>query len=477
MAMSSQKSNPVPLILFIVLFVASTVALVLVGMEMAERGRIIYAGVDPASPAAREYARPNEEGLIAQIQDRENRVRQLIEDQNRLLRTVGKIQVEDVERRLAALEQEMLEGVSAVDLTTEQRRELLREARGVIEEELSIEKFRRNLSDLVNNEILVAQKAEGSVTLMGLITRLEIENQNLRDHHNRQLSRKERQVAELEAEKNSLEERIAQLQQQVRDKDGEIENARRQFAEQLETKEQEVERVVSEIRQEREEFRTELLETEERHQAVVEENRRLDDQIEILRQELAARRPTVTRMPDDAEVDDTDEPTTVDVTAHEEPAGTVILVDEVAGIMVDIGHREGVRRNLKFDIFRQRADGSREKRGTLVIKSVFEQISRGVLEEGINPVGVVTTDDIIINPAFDAARKRVFVADTTFTEPERETLRELLAEYGSVLEDEVTPQTDYLIVGRRRGGKVEEAEMWNVPLIRQEDLRRFLERG
>ena len=476
MAMSPQKSNPVPLILFIVLFVASTVALVLVSMEAADRGRIIYAGVDPASPAAREYARPNEEGLIAQMQERENRIRQLISDQNRLLRTVGKIRIDDVERRLAALEQEMLEGVSAVDLTTEQRRELLREARGVIEEEVSIDRFRRNLSDLVNNEILVAQKAEGSVTLMGLITRLEIENQNLRDRHNRELSRKERQVAELDAEKNSLDQRIAQLQQQVRDKDSEIENVRSQSAQQLREKDAEVERVVSEIRRERESFRNDLEEAQERRQAAEQENRRLREQIRIFQEELAARRPTVTRAPTD-EPEDTDQPAAVDVATHEEPAGTVILVDEVAGIMVDIGHREGVRRNLKFDIFRQRPDGTREKRGTLIIKSVFEQISRGVLEEGINPVGVVATDDIIINPAFDPGRKRVFVADTTFTDPERETLRELLAEYGSVLEDEVTPQTDYLIVGRRRGGKVEEAEMWNIPLIRQEDLRRFLERG
>jgi len=160
-----------------------------------------------------------------------------------------------------------------------------------------------------------------------------------------------------------------------------------------------------------------------------------------------------------------------------EPAdGKVILVDKDAGVIIDIGRKMGVRRGLGFDVYLEKSDGTRLKRGKIEIKTVFPEISRGILVGGGDPAQVIYKNDIIVNPAFHPGRAKVFVADTGFDAARKQALRDALAEYGSVLENDLTVRTDYLIIGAQKGKLIEQAQKWGIVLIREDELNAFLGR-
>lgn len=160
-----------------------------------------------------------------------------------------------------------------------------------------------------------------------------------------------------------------------------------------------------------------------------------------------------------------------------EPAdGKVILVDKDAGVIIDIGRKKGVRRGLGFDVYLEKSDGTRVKRGKIEIKTVFPEISRGILVGDGDPVQTIYKNDIIVNPAFDPGRARVFVADTGFDAARKQAFRDALAEYGSVLENDLTVRTDYLIVGTQQGDLIKQAQKWGIVLIREDELNAFLGR-
>jgi len=159
------------------------------------------------------------------------------------------------------------------------------------------------------------------------------------------------------------------------------------------------------------------------------------------------------------------------------PDGKVILVDREAGIVLDIGQKKGVRAGLRFQVYNEKADGTRINVGEIEVKTVYPEISRAILlGEQDDPVQVVHKGDVLINPAFHPGRAKVFVADTPFDAAKKQAFRDALAEYGSVLEDDVSGRTDYLIIGTQPGKLMERAQQFGVVMIREEDLNRFLGR-
>jgi NAD-dependent DNA ligase len=163
--------------------------------------------------------------------------------------------------------------------------------------------------------------------------------------------------------------------------------------------------------------------------------------------------------------------------ADESPDGEVILVDRNAGVIINIGRKKGVRRGLRFHVYALKADGTRVKRGEVEVKTVYPEISRCKLLGDVgDPTEVIHQKDVVVNVAFDPGRARVFVADTVFDATKKQGLREALARHGSVLEEDVTVRTNYLIVGSTPGKHYPVAEKLGVPLIRENDLNEFLGR-
>ena len=417
MAPMTTKGNPVPLIIFIVLFVFSTVGFVLVTVELVGARKQMDEGFNRNTPNAR-----------------------VIDEKLGLKRALQKAEQEVVERQTIVGQYKDFTGLNEVEKLDANMKEL-----------------RRRIADVLH------AKARASVapatTLVGLLAILEKEklllDERLRDMKLAHVQETKRLGTRLKGEEAAVTEK----QTAIDERDAQIETLKNQLSKDRMDAKQEataLRTALEKTRARMDDVRTELMERLRIAEALIVT---LQTQILEIRREKGVLRGK-----------------TIDFTAgSEKPDGKVILVDSEAGIIVDIGRKKGVRRGLRFDVYLEKGDGSRTKRGEIEIKTVFPEISRANLVGGGNPTQIVFKNDIIINPAFDPGRAKVFVADTTFDAAKKQAFRGALAEYGSILEDDLTLRTDYLIVGTRKGGKlVEKAKKLSIVIIREDELNAFL---
>lgn len=410
------KSSPVPLIIFIVLFVFSTVGLVLVAMELAAARHQMNEGFDPsAHGAARFDTMPG------------------------LKRELVKLTADKTELGI--------------------RIEKYKKVIGSGEE---IDKLEGELRDRLRAD--VEQIAEGKgPPLLTYIVNLKSEYAKFQAQHQRSMAENATRIKNLQAEIEKAQTQVREKQALVDERDRTIENLNLK-------KDQEVKA----LRDEAEALRAQLTKIGEELNNVKSDRdegfRRRDLIIAKQNEELREiRREKVTGT--------TGGQGTPYDPDREAPDGKVILVDRNTGIIVDIGRKAGVRPGLRFQLYGVQADGSRIKRGDIEIRAVQPEISRAVLLGGGNPIDVVQNGDILVNPAFHPGRVKIFVADDGFTEVQLQNFRDLLANYGSVLEKEVSVRTDYVIIKPGQQGRVsEKARDWGIPMIPADDLTAMLGR-
>jgi NAD-dependent DNA ligase len=410
MAATPQRSSPVALIIFIVLFVFATMGLVFVSIELDKARTQLNQGWQAKQNLPGASAIDTKPGL-----------------------------------KLALYEAEQ-------ELTEEQLK--LKEFADVVGKPTA-EALREEL-DALKPEIREIQKGQ-SVTLIGYITILQSRLQEAKQ-------RFEAQLRAAEEQRKEVEKRLEAAEATVSEKDKALEKLRQDFKE-IETRYAgNLSKARDEASKLRDQLRKERAQFEARQSANEEQIARLDRFINDLQRRL---KETGTLKFEGKGWDPDDET----------PDGRVLLVDRNAGVMINIGRKKGVRRGLRFHVYDVKADGTRVKRGKLEVKTVYPEISRcKLLDSGADPTTVLHKDDIIINAAFDPGRARVFVADTVFDEAAKQGFREALARHGSVLEDDVTVRTNYLIVGATPGKHYQVAEKLGVPLIRESDLNEFLGR-
>jgi NAD-dependent DNA ligase len=296
-------------------------------------------------------------------------------------------------------------------------------------------------------------------TLLQTIQTIEAERMKLEDQLRQEREQAARRVQELKAAKQAEETKVKEKQTAIDQRDEQIAKLQLQMKQMSERLEKRADDLAAQLEAER-----------KKAQAKIDEQGNKIIDLENLIRDL---RDIIARLSAQATL----ETTATEFKPETDPAdGEVILVDEDTGIVVDIGRKDGVRRGLRFAIYTPKADGTRVKQGELEIKTVFPEISRGILVGGENPVGIVHKNDIIVNPAFHPGRAQTFVADTVFDDAKKEVFREALKEYGSRLEEEVTPRTNYLIIGAQPGDLREAAKRFGVPMIREQDLNAFLGR-
>jgi len=415
------------LIIFVVLFVFAAVGFVLVAIELTEARRQINAGFLPTGRDAsvvKEIDGVNGKGLMRALQDEKQRVR---EKEDLLLAFVDRT------------------GVSHTsDIPASKLDDTMAALRTRVKETLD-----------GKGEVTVA-----SATLVDLLALVEKEKLSLEDKVRDAVAEREKRETELQMRVDGLEKDLAQQEEIVKDRAGEITKLNDTLAEDRALHRQEVAAFKRTI--------AEQQKTAEDNEAV-----RLE-RIRILEAEVADLRARLARYQQErggtAAARETFDP------ANEPADGKVILVTRDSGIMINIGTKEGVRRGLRFDVYLPKGDGTRLKRGEIEIKTVRDDISRGILVGGGDPTEVVYVNDIITNVAFDPGRAKVFVADDVFDDAKKQAFREALAEHGSVLEDEVTVRTDYLIVGAQEGNFVKRARELKVVEIPEGELNRFLDR-
>ena len=375
MAVAPAKGSPAPLIIFIVLFVFSAVALVIVGMEL--------------SKASTECDRLN-----SKLQNEKNNWLALQEAFDKYHKRVGVIEYKELGAQMRGWAQKLGEVEEGKEVSLLALMQLQEEQKQKLERELEREKDARQQET-------------------------------------------EKRRADREKADELLKQKDAAITEHVQKIDGlrtQLESAREKMTSQSQKDKDEIQRLMR--------------------------------QLDILRRELIAARAQTTRGGEGSMYK-----------AEAEPAdGQVILVDRHTGVVLDIGKKEVVRSGLRFRVFRQHPDGTREECGEIEVKTVQDTISRAVLVGGADPVGTVKKGDIVVNPAFHPGRASIFVADDSFDEAKKQAFRELLGRYGSVLEDKITIRTDYLIVGGQRTKAWDQAERYNIPMIRAGDLSAYLGR-
>jgi len=416
--MANGKSNPVPLIIFIVLFVFSTTGLVLVAIELSKARKQMDEGFNRTARGAQKIDETM--GLKRKYQESQLRIHDLEETLDVYRKVTGVANRDDLKQELKNITDRVLK---------------VRDGRG--EATAAPAKNLVSLVLLLEQEKIRLQKEIDDLAAAAKRTETTLRNR---------LTAEETAVAEKQAAIVERDDQIEKL------KDAAAEErmiATRVKAEQTAALER--------TRQKLDEQRADLMEKVRILEAQVQD---LLAQLDRLRREKGV----LAGKPKDFE------PTV-------EPAdGKVILVDREAGVILDVGRKKGIRRGLRFDVYLQKADGTRVKRGEIEVKTVFPEISRAVLVKGGYPTEFIYKNDIIVNPAFDPGRAKVFVADTTFDAAKKQSFRDALSEYGSVLEDDLSVLTDYLIVGTQKGNLVEQAQKLGVIIIRENDLNAFLGR-
>ncbi len=412
------KTN-VALIVFIVLFVLSATGLGIVSTHLVSALDQMNLGLTPSTPGAAKYAEAK--GLKMKLLERDRNIDELGAEIERFKKVVG------------------VESVTKLEETFKNRLQAIKEGVGE------------------------PGPAEAQ-TVMAFVHVLEKEKVLLTERIREQLRAHETERAKLAARIAEEEIKTQEKQKAVEERDAQIEKLNASITEEHTASQQEIGTLRAEVDKARDETKNLTKDKNQQIDLLDKEIVRLKEQLKTLRKERTFE----------------GKPTEYD-SERETADGRIILVDRDAGIIVDIGMKKGVRRGLRFEVYTSKPDGTRVRRGDIEIKTVHPEISRANFIGTGDPLELFHAGDIIVNLAFDPGRARLFVADSVFDDAKKQAFREALAEYGSVLEDELTIRTDYLIVGAQSsatgaGGLVSRAEKLGITIIREEDLNRLLGR-
>lgn len=422
MALGPQRSNPVPLIIFIVLFVFSTAAAVLLFIDLSKVREEMDKGF-------RQSDQNIVNRLVAEYTD-----------------NVGGLKV-------------ALQNASRKDHALEEGIQKYKRILGGDTQELQQEMER------VNARMRAVLDGDGtpgpsdSTTLVGLIHVLEREKLSLQDQIDGLKRASESDRARLLGELKQVQENVKETRLLVDQRDAEIDR----LTGELRDAQASAKTTSDSLRQN---FDKRVLEMEaqirERDQTIL----RQADEVNQLRERI--RIFTAAKSATGEEAEYKPETDTAD--------GKVILIDRETGVIVNIGRKHGVQRGLKFYVYSEKGDGTRINRGEISVTTVYPEISRAILLGDEDPLEVLHVDDIVVNVAFDPNKPKVFVADTTFDAAQKQAFREVLEEHGGILEDEPSARTDFLIVGSREGKYLKQAIELGAVIIRESALNELLGR-
>lgn len=118
-------------------------------------------------------------------------------------------------------------------------------------------------------------------------------------------------------------------------------------------------------------------------------------------------------------------------------------------VFVDIGSQDLLRAGVKFDVFRFGKGGDMIKKGSIEIRETFKDYSRaGILSE-TNHLDPISEGDVVANPHFSRNHTRVFALLGNFPAYGREFLAQRLRDLGCEVQDAVTSNTDFLVLGEK----------------------------
>jgi hypothetical protein len=166
------------------------------------------------------------------------------------------------------------------------------------------------------------------------------------------------------------------------------------------------------------------------------------------------------------------------------PDGRVLAVNRaLKNAWIDLGGREQLRRGTVFKVYETVKAGEKLYKGRVVVTSVGSERSEVAIDLE-QPGTSIAEGDIIVNPVFDKTRPTRFVILGELTgRANKEMAKRVLQAAGAKVDDKVTVETDFLVLGVKEAPDAPEltdseaykqAQAWGVEIIRARDLDPFL---
>ncbi|MGQ0552656.1 MAG: hypothetical protein ACT4PU_05505 [Planctomycetota bacterium] len=173
--------------------------------------------------------------------------------------------------------------------------------------------------------------------------------------------------------------------------------------------------------------------------------------------------------------------------APDQDDGHLLSVSPSAGIAyIDVGGVHGVRRGMRFEVLRAGKDGVVQRRGTIEVREVQDDMSLVALLGEPNPFDPMLAGDLIRNPHFEPGKSlRFFLLGDFPLTMSKEFTTARLRELGSEVDETVGTHTDVLVLGEKRLDDEEALELVDmeeykladklgVRIVRLADLADFL---
>jgi len=158
-----------------------------------------------------------------------------------------------------------------------------------------------------------------------------------------------------------------------------------------------------------------------------------------------------------------------------EADGVVLTVDRAgAACMVDIGQKHGAKVGLQFVVYETGPGGKRIEKGTIELKRIYPDISYASIESVKDELNPMLRDDVVISPIFKRGAPNIFVLESDIDRVEKNVLKQKIEKFGNKVVDNVTAETDFVVIKENPGQMAQEARNWGVRVIRVSDITKVL---
>ena len=133
-----------------------------------------------------------------------------------------------------------------------------------------------------------------------------------------------------------------------------------------------------------------------------------------------------------------------------QPDGKIILIDPQSKIVhINIGSDDRVYPGLTFEVYDKSLPIPKDGRGKAEIEvfDVGKTISSARIVTIPNPRNPIIQEDVIANLIWDKSTQNTFVVTGDFQNGDSEKIKALIEKWGGFVENEVTANTDYVVLG------------------------------
>jgi len=158
--------------------------------------------------------------------------------------------------------------------------------------------------------------------------------------------------------------------------------------------------------------------------------------------------------------------------------GKVLVVNlSEETVMIDIGRKDGARKGLRFDVYEVGVGGVRRLKGQIEIKSVHPEVSyAGIITMG-DKLDPILADNILISPTYQRGKPLLFTIEPQdFDKTDIAVLKTKLERFGNKLVMKPEAGVRYCIIGNnvKKDSKLrqvaKECARLNIPVIRAMDI-------